>query len=675
MAESVYNSSYTGEQIDAAVAWLLAHAQDHINGGAVSGTTISVPANPTFWFAGAGTYTCGSSTITIPSGAFGIISYDGTNWSSTSFPVAADKADVITIGGARKLVMSQAPFASLVSVEQLADAGVDNNKMWWSSDNGHLKYKANNTVYDLGNPPYTLYYCGNKVYKWNGNGFTSVGGNGQVINNLNTGGTEVSLSAEQGKNLKGKINEVYMALQSVYNALGNAAFWGNKTPVATMLPDLDWSVTKHTLTIVNSIGSDKASITRNNADVGGSIQVEEEAQVQLKVAGKNGWAISNVQVSGASASVTESNGVFTITLTMGSSDMSITISGDAVKAATVTKTLTGCSVVQNSESSASPTIGGSYSVQIAPSEGNSFSSFSVTMEDDTNPSKITVTEANGVKTISISEVTGNILIVAVAAGLLVHGYKINHGEGNPQAVQDANYCYTRLIPVSNGDELLVDNGFILGTIASALIYDNTAVDGDVSTGFLGGYITANNRARTYLVNKEGAAFLRIVMKESELDKIASYNGTKQSYIYKGNNSPILDGMLVRRALDTNGAVSTPGNGNYCVTPYIAVPANVTKLQAFKGLSGWGSSFVGQFYNSSKSRISQFASGSDPFVADIPANTAFIRFTMVAVGHWADSYVFAYDEDNGDVINGTYLWRGPGLPYAPNDPNNPANQSE
>lgn len=89
MAEQVYNSQFTGEQIDAAIAWLQAHSADQICGGAVSGTTIAVPDNPTYWFAPAGTYTCGSETITIASGNLGIISYDGSQWSSISFYVGA----------------------------------------------------------------------------------------------------------------------------------------------------------------------------------------------------------------------------------------------------------------------------------------------------------------------------------------------------------------------------------------------------------------------------------------------------------------------------------------------------------------------------------------------------------------------------------------------------------
>lgn len=101
MEEQIYNSIHTGQQIDAAVTWLQAHAADQICGGAVSGTTIAVPDNPTYWFAPQGTYTCGgSTTITIASGNLGIISYDGSQWSSISFYVgAAPLVDDLITGG------------------------------------------------------------------------------------------------------------------------------------------------------------------------------------------------------------------------------------------------------------------------------------------------------------------------------------------------------------------------------------------------------------------------------------------------------------------------------------------------------------------------------------------------------------------------------------------------
>lgn len=116
------------------------------------------------------------------------------------------KADVFNIGGAKHLKHQQAALVSLQSVEQIPDSEGLNNKMWWSSDNGHLKYRHSGDVYDLGEPGFTLYYCGSNIYKWTGSGFTQVGG-GEVVNDLVTGGEDVALSAEMGKELSGMIED------------------------------------------------------------------------------------------------------------------------------------------------------------------------------------------------------------------------------------------------------------------------------------------------------------------------------------------------------------------------------------------------------------------------------------------------------------------------------------
>ena len=124
MAEQIYNSIHTGPELDAAITWLQAHAADQICGGAVSGSTIATPDNPTYWFAPQGTYTCGSQTITIASGNLGIISYDGSQWSSISFYVGA--ADIVNAfsGGVTKALsaeMGKELNERLVPVESALD--------------------------------------------------------------------------------------------------------------------------------------------------------------------------------------------------------------------------------------------------------------------------------------------------------------------------------------------------------------------------------------------------------------------------------------------------------------------------------------------------------------------------------------------------------------------------
>lgn len=103
----------------------------------------------------------------------------------------ANKADVTNIGGAKHLAMSQVPIVSLQSIEQVDDTNGENNKMWWSTDGGKLKYKQSGQIYVLADtPPYMLYYCGETIYKWNGNGFTAMssGGGGGSSNYPPAGG-------------------------------------------------------------------------------------------------------------------------------------------------------------------------------------------------------------------------------------------------------------------------------------------------------------------------------------------------------------------------------------------------------------------------------------------------------------------------------------------------------
>lgn len=96
-------------------------------------------------------------------------------WVNTE--IQLDVVDAINIGGAKHVKPSQAMIVALQSVEQIPDSEGLANKMWWSTD-GHLKYRHNDTVYDLGNPAYVLYYCGNQIYKWTGSGFQEIGGGG-----------------------------------------------------------------------------------------------------------------------------------------------------------------------------------------------------------------------------------------------------------------------------------------------------------------------------------------------------------------------------------------------------------------------------------------------------------------------------------------------------------------
>lgn len=119
------------------------------------------------------------------------------------------KADIILMSNTRKLRIDEWPLVSLYSTELVQDTDAPENKMWWSAENSKLKYKHAGVVYEIGDPAYTLYYCGYKIFKWTGSGFAEM--KVSVINNLTTGGVDTPLSAEQGKILKVLIDNEILA--------------------------------------------------------------------------------------------------------------------------------------------------------------------------------------------------------------------------------------------------------------------------------------------------------------------------------------------------------------------------------------------------------------------------------------------------------------------------------
>ena len=119
------------------------------------------------------------------------------------------KADIILMSNTRKLRIDEWPLVSLYSTELVQDTDAPENKMWWSAENSKLKYKHSGVVYEIGDPAYTLYYCGYKIFKWTGSGFAEM--KVSVINNLTAGGIDTPLSAEQGKILKVLIDNEILA--------------------------------------------------------------------------------------------------------------------------------------------------------------------------------------------------------------------------------------------------------------------------------------------------------------------------------------------------------------------------------------------------------------------------------------------------------------------------------
>lgn len=106
MEEQIYNSIHSGQQIDQAVTWLLAHAHDQIFGGGISAGTIQPPSNPTYWIASPGEYTCGTNVYNIPANGVGIISYDDGLWSCMAVG-GVDIINNLTSGGTQKALSAE----------------------------------------------------------------------------------------------------------------------------------------------------------------------------------------------------------------------------------------------------------------------------------------------------------------------------------------------------------------------------------------------------------------------------------------------------------------------------------------------------------------------------------------------------------------------------------------
>lgn len=101
----------------------------------------------------------------------------------------------------KQLNLDQTPIVALQSIEPIPDSQGKNNKMWWSADDGQLKWKANDEVFPLGNPTYILYYCGKKIYRWDGSsiGFTEM---------ESSGGSQISITAFSDYVTKGSTSEL-----------------------------------------------------------------------------------------------------------------------------------------------------------------------------------------------------------------------------------------------------------------------------------------------------------------------------------------------------------------------------------------------------------------------------------------------------------------------------------
>lgn len=219
----------------------------------------------------------------------------------------------------------------------------------------------------------------------------------EILNSLNAQSAGDALDAYQGTQLKAKINEIYTKLKAVYSLLGNIAFWDGKPAISTILPDLDWGLPKHTVTLDLDLTNAVVMYDGTEVSNGDTIQVEEYTSLVFTVEADDGYELGTVE--------SESGTVVgnTVTISVGQSDVTLDITASATLTYSITYgTMTNCSVAQDSPTSIAG--GGSVSIEFTVDSGydlyrTGISVVGATIASFTNY-ELVITNATGNVTIS-----------------------------------------------------------------------------------------------------------------------------------------------------------------------------------------------------------------------------------------------------------------------------------
>lgn len=259
-----------------------------------------------------------------------------------------------------------------------------------------------------------------------------------IVNDLVTGGANVALSAGMGKKLKEQEDYVYARLQAVYAALGNAAFWEGKTPSANILPELDWGYPKHNVTLALSLTNAVVKVNGVTKSNGDTIRAEEGSTLYLTIEAESGYALTSVTSSTTGAVVSQD--LSTVSIVVGDSDATLSITAVAAAAHQVTVNTVNCTA---SPASASVIHGNSFTCQLTAAAGS------------TLPATVSYGSGQTANVVdgsfTIASVTEDITVVAEAFSPMTYGtaYK-NDGTLQAEGVKPSWCVNNEYIAIPDG---------------------------------------------------------------------------------------------------------------------------------------------------------------------------------------------------------------------------------
>lgn len=295
------------------------------------------------------------------------------------------------------------------------------------------------------------------------------------------------IDSSQVSMLKGKIIEVYSRLQSLYNALGEIAFWNGKP--SGLMPDLDWGITKHTITFDLSGVSENVSVLYGGVSVAhnGTIQVEENTTVEFTVVPDVGYTLGEVTANGATVSGN------TISLTVGQSDVTLVITATAIpQSYYITYQLSNCTAATGVTNPVTIVSETTAIIQLeCTTAGYELALNNITVDGATKGDTLTVD--NGVYSFTISEPESDVTISATATEVIVPTveYSISYGQMNncqvttaPTAIE-GNGTATIVFTVDTDytlsqNDIIVTNADIISFTNNTLIIGNATGNVTVS---------------------------------------------------------------------------------------------------------------------------------------------------------------------------------------------------